>query len=119
MVSHKIYFYGEILIIIPKLSLLPLLIWSTESGENGCQKQATHCYILLLAGTGFSSLSRFKLLADLNCTSFKAGICNIVTFLQLSSNFQFNFLEVLLPLLLAFPHVCTVSMCFRTAAKQR
>ena len=29
MVGHKICFYGEILLIIPKLSLLPLLIWST------------------------------------------------------------------------------------------
>ena len=27
--GHKIYFYGKILIIIPKVSLLPLLIWST------------------------------------------------------------------------------------------
>ena len=30
MIGHKIYFYGEIWLIIPKLSLLPLLIWSTE-----------------------------------------------------------------------------------------
>ena len=29
MVGHKICFYGEILLIIPKLYLLPLLIWST------------------------------------------------------------------------------------------
>ena len=31
MMSHKICFYGEIKLIIPKLSLLPLLIWSTAS----------------------------------------------------------------------------------------
>ena len=29
MVGHKIGFDGEIRLIIPKLSLLPLLIWST------------------------------------------------------------------------------------------
>ena len=29
MMGHKICFYGEILLIIPKLSLLPLLMWST------------------------------------------------------------------------------------------
>ena len=28
MMGHKICFYGEIWLIIPKLSLLPLLIWS-------------------------------------------------------------------------------------------
>ena len=33
MMGTKIYFYGEICLIIPKLSLLPLLIWST--GSNG------------------------------------------------------------------------------------
>ena len=30
MMGHKIWFYGEIWLIIPKLSLLPLLIWSTD-----------------------------------------------------------------------------------------
>ena len=29
MMGHKICFYGKMWIIIPKLSLLPLLIWST------------------------------------------------------------------------------------------
>ena len=29
MMGHKICFYGKIWLIIPKLSLLPLLIWST------------------------------------------------------------------------------------------
>ena len=29
MMGHKICFYGEIWLIIPKLSLLPLLMWST------------------------------------------------------------------------------------------
>ena len=29
MTGHKICFYGEIWLIIPKFSLLPLLIWST------------------------------------------------------------------------------------------
>ena len=32
MMGHKICFYGEILLIIPKLSLLSPLIWSTASG---------------------------------------------------------------------------------------
>ena len=32
MMAHKICFNGEIGLIIPKLSLLPLLIWSIESG---------------------------------------------------------------------------------------
>ena len=31
MMGHKICFYGEIWLFIPKLSLLPLLIWSTDS----------------------------------------------------------------------------------------
>ena len=31
MVGHIISFYGEIWLIIPKISLLPLLIWSTET----------------------------------------------------------------------------------------
>ena len=30
MMGHKNVFYGEIWLLIPKLSLLPLLIWSTE-----------------------------------------------------------------------------------------
>ena len=30
MMGHKICFSGEMWLIIPKLSLLPLLIWSTE-----------------------------------------------------------------------------------------
>ena len=29
MIGHKISFYGKLGIIIPKLSLLPILIWST------------------------------------------------------------------------------------------
>ena len=29
MVGHKICFYGEIWLIIPKLSMLPLLIWNS------------------------------------------------------------------------------------------
>ena len=29
MMGHKICFYGEILLMIPELSLLPLIIWST------------------------------------------------------------------------------------------
>ena len=29
MMGHKICFYGEMWLIIPKLSLMPLLIWST------------------------------------------------------------------------------------------
>ena len=30
MMGHKICFYGELWLLIPKLSLLPLLIWSTD-----------------------------------------------------------------------------------------
>ena len=30
MMGHKICFYGEIWLIIPKSSLLPLLMWSTD-----------------------------------------------------------------------------------------
>ena len=33
MMGHKICFYEEVLIIIPKLSLLLLLIWSPESNK--------------------------------------------------------------------------------------
>ena len=36
MMGHKICFYGDIWQIIPKLSLLPLLIWSTDRGK-GCK----------------------------------------------------------------------------------
>ena len=35
MMSHKIGFCGEVWPIIPKLSLLPLLIWSTEKERDG------------------------------------------------------------------------------------
>ena len=42
MRGHKICFHGEIWIIIPKLSLLPLPIWSTDwivhFQENGVDK---------------------------------------------------------------------------------
>ena len=31
MMGHKIWFFGETWLIIPKLSLLPLLIWSTDT----------------------------------------------------------------------------------------
>ena len=31
MMGHKVCFYTEICIIIPKLSLLPILIWNTET----------------------------------------------------------------------------------------
>ena len=34
MIGHKICFYGEIQIINPKLSCLPLLIWSTALGTT-------------------------------------------------------------------------------------
>ena len=34
MMGHKICFYGEIWLIIPKLSLLPLLICSTVFSDN-------------------------------------------------------------------------------------
>ena len=40
MMGHKICFYGEIWLIISKLSLLPLLIWSTDicANVNGAHK---------------------------------------------------------------------------------
>ena len=34
MMGHKICFYGEIWLVIPKLSLLSLLIWSTVRRGN-------------------------------------------------------------------------------------
>ena len=36
MVSHKICFYREILLIMLGLFLLPLLIWSTVTGQKIC-----------------------------------------------------------------------------------
>ena len=36
MMSYKICFYREILLIIPDLFLLPLLIWSTVTGQKIC-----------------------------------------------------------------------------------
>ena len=33
MMSHKICFYGEKWLIIPKLSLLPFLIWNTAKAD--------------------------------------------------------------------------------------
>ena len=36
MMGHKICIYGEIWLITPKLSLLPLLIWSTENALKLC-----------------------------------------------------------------------------------
>ena len=38
MVGHKICLYGEIWLIIPKLSVLPLLIWSTDLEIEGSLK---------------------------------------------------------------------------------
>ena len=38
MMGHKICFYEEILIIIPKLSLLLLLIWSPEKVTRTSKK---------------------------------------------------------------------------------
>ena len=34
MMGHKICFYGKIWIIIPKSSLLPLIIWSTANNSS-------------------------------------------------------------------------------------
>ena len=43
MMCHKICFYEEIWLIIPKLSVLPLLIWSTDvSLSQGC---SNHCHL--------------------------------------------------------------------------
>ena len=39
MMDHKICFNGEIWIIIPKLSLLPLLIWSFDDVSYGQYQQ--------------------------------------------------------------------------------
>ena len=35
MMGHKICFYGEIWLIIPKLSVLPFLIWTTAADDTG------------------------------------------------------------------------------------
>ena len=56
MMGHKICFYGEIWIIIPKLSLLPLLIWSTGKSslpgnyhlEKAYRLSSTNCIFLQL-----------------------------------------------------------------------
>ena len=42
MQGHKICFYGEIWLIIPKLSLLPLLIWSTVTADL-CKTDSHSC----------------------------------------------------------------------------
>ena len=46
MVGHKLCFYGEIWLIIPQLSLLPLLIWSTGLKKEFTTKEAMvfSCY---------------------------------------------------------------------------
>ena len=45
MMGHNIYFYGEIWLIIPKLSLLPLLIWSTDASGSAIGPDQYHCII--------------------------------------------------------------------------
>ena len=55
MMGHKICFYVELLLIIPKLSLLPLLIWSTAIGcgpytvlfQSGSSTDTLGCYNIL------------------------------------------------------------------------
>ena len=41
MMGHKICFYGEIWLIISELSLLPLLIWSTDIKFVNCTNSYT------------------------------------------------------------------------------
>ena len=46
MMGHKIRFYEEIWLIIPKLSLLPLLIWSTDVyGVCGITHLSPNAYV--------------------------------------------------------------------------
>ena len=54
MMGHKICFYGDIWLIIPKLSLLPLLLWSSVS-------DAVVIKVLQLLGLQLPGLP------DLNC----------------------------------------------------
>ena len=41
MMGHKTCFYGEISLIIPKLSLLPPFIWSTDIHHNRIKKETS------------------------------------------------------------------------------
>ena len=45
MMGHKIRFYGEIWLIIPKLSLLPLLYWSTDYRIAAISHNVQHAYV--------------------------------------------------------------------------
>ena len=57
MMGHNIHFNGEIWIIIPKLSRLPLLIWSTLLS---CSLEVMH-YTTNLGVTGLSPHSIFRM----------------------------------------------------------
>ena len=53
MMGHKICFYGEVWIVIPKLSLLPLLIWCT--GISACSL----CHVLSHFNKFLSSANKY------------------------------------------------------------
>ena len=51
MMRHKYVFYGKVWINIPKLSLLPILIWRTAANCAACQcsslrRKFMECYII-------------------------------------------------------------------------
>ena len=60
MMDHKILFSGEMWIIIPKLSPLPLLMWSTDgifsSPEGGGRVVRWCCKRLVTEGKGLVHL---------------------------------------------------------------
>ena len=63
MMGHKMHFYGKIWLIIPKLSLLPRLIWSTDTAFGyheyaDSSGQSVFIYRLLSAGTSTGYIQR-------------------------------------------------------------
>ena len=82
----KIRFYGELCLIIPKLSLLPLFIWSTDvclnlpeldsnTGSNQIIKNLNH-FLLYLFALFFSFLN-FIILQHMNL--WEIGLISLLT----------------------------------------
>ena len=67
MMGHKECFYAEILLIIPKLSLLPLLIWSTVDSNQDPVVHSTVSLAKLLVKDSLSLLVHKFLCADISC----------------------------------------------------
>ena len=65
MMGHKICFYGELWLLIPKLSLLPLLIWSTDHIYQMVPKSS-----IFMIGVASSKNTRFLCVSVIKIQDF-------------------------------------------------